>query len=109
MSSKVLLIHVFFKNVYNKRALNQLFLYYIVIDYKIKLIQVNSLNYSLLYQITIKKLLIIKEYLLKNLYKRFIIFNSSFFAFSVLFITKLNSSLYFCINYYKLNSLIKKD
>jgi hypothetical protein len=35
--------------------------------------------------------------------------NSSFFAFPVLFVTKLNSSLRFCVDYYKLNSLTKKD
>jgi hypothetical protein len=35
--------------------------------------------------------------------------SSSFFASSVLFVAKPNSSLRFCVNYYKLNSLTKKD
>jgi hypothetical protein len=58
---------------------------------------------------TTKELLAIKEYLLKNLYKGFIVLNSFFFASPVLFVAKPNSSLCFCVNYYKLNSLIKKD
>jgi hypothetical protein len=58
---------------------------------------------------TIKELLAVKEYLLKNLYKGFIMFNSSFFAFPMLFVVKPNSSLRFYIDYHKLNSLTKKN
>jgi hypothetical protein len=58
---------------------------------------------------TIKELFAVKEYLLENLYKGFIILNSSFFVSPVLFVAKPNSSLRFCVDYYKLNSLIKKD
>jgi hypothetical protein len=82
---------------------------YTAIDHKIKLTQANNLSYSLLYQITTKKLLVIKEYLLKNLYKGFIVFSSFFFVFFVFFVAKPNNSLCFCIDYYKLNSLTKKD
>jgi hypothetical protein len=57
---------MFFRDVYNKRALDQLLLRRIAINYKIKLTQANSLNYSLLYQIITKELLTIKEYLLKT-------------------------------------------
>jgi hypothetical protein len=100
---------VSFKDVCDKKALDQLLLRYTTINHKIKLTQANSLSYSLLYRITTKKLLAIKEYLLKNLYKGFIILSSSLFAFFVLFVAKLNSSLCYCIDYYKLNSLTKKD
>jgi hypothetical protein len=58
---------------------------------------------------TTKELLTIKEYLWENLYKGFIMLNSIFFVSSVLFVVKFNNSLCFCINYYKLNNLIKKD
>jgi hypothetical protein len=58
---------------------------------------------------TTEELLAVKEYLLKNLYKGFIVLSSSPFASPVLFITKPNSSLRFCVNYCKLNSLTKKD
>jgi hypothetical protein len=100
---------VSFKDVCDKRALNQLFLYHTAVNHKIKLTQANSLSYSLLYQITIKKLFTVKEYLLENLYKGFIVFSSFFFVFSVFFVIKLNNSLCFCVDYYKLNSLTKKD
>jgi hypothetical protein len=58
---------------------------------------------------TTKELLAVKEYLLENLHKGFIMLNSSPFVSPVLFVAKPNSSLRFCVNYYKLNSLIKKD
>jgi hypothetical protein len=58
---------------------------------------------------TTEELLAVKEYLLKNLYKRFIVPSSSFFASLILFVAKPNSSLRFCVNYRKLNSLTKKD
>jgi hypothetical protein len=61
---------MFLRDVYNKRALDQLLLRYITINHKIKLTQANNLSYSLLYQITTKKLLIVKEYLLKKISQR---------------------------------------
>jgi hypothetical protein len=100
---------MFFKNVWDKRALDQLFLRCTAVDYKIELTQANSLSYSLLYRIITEKLLAVKEYLLENLYKRFIMFSSSPFAFPMFFVVKPNNSLRFCVDYRKLNSLIKKD
>jgi hypothetical protein len=58
---------------------------------------------------TTEELLAVKEYLLENLYKGFIMLSSSLFAFPVLFVAKPNSSLRFCVDYRKLNSLTKKD
>ena len=58
---------------------------------------------------TTKELLAVKEYLLDNLYKGFIAPSSSPFASLVLFVSKLGRGLCFYINYYKLNSIIKKD
>jgi hypothetical protein len=58
---------------------------------------------------TTEELLAVKEYLLKNLHKGFIVFNSSFFTSSVLFVAKPNNSLRFCVDYRKLNSLTKKN
>jgi hypothetical protein len=100
---------VSFRDVCDKRASDQLSLCCTAVNHKIKLTHVNSLSYSLLYQITTKELLAIKEYLLENLYKGFIMLSSSFFASPVLFVAKPNNSLCFCVNYYKLNSLTKKD
>jgi hypothetical protein len=58
---------------------------------------------------TTEKLFAVKEYLLENLYKGFIVLSSFLFASPVLFVVKPNSSLRFYVNYYKLNSLTKKD
>ena len=58
---------------------------------------------------TTKELLVVKEYLLKNLHKGFIVLSSSPFTSPVLFVAKPNSGLYFCVDYYKLNSLTKRD
>jgi hypothetical protein len=100
---------MFFRDVCDKRALDQLLLRCTAVNHKIKLTQANSLSYSLLYRITTEKLLVVKEYLLENLYKGFIMLSSSPFVSPVLFVVKLNSSLRFCVDYYKLNSLTKKD
>jgi hypothetical protein len=98
-----------FRDVCNKRALDQLLLRYTAVDHKIELTQANNLSYSPLYQMTTKELFAVKEYLLKNLHKGFIVPSSSSFACPVLFVAKPNSSLRFCVNYRKLNSLTKKD
>ena len=58
---------------------------------------------------TIKELFMIKEYLFNNLYKGFIMPSSSLFASLMLFVAKPNGGLRFCVDYYKLNSLTKKD
>jgi hypothetical protein len=98
-----------FRDVCDKRALDQLFLCHTVIDHKIELTQANSLSYSLLYRMTTKELLTVKEYLLENLHKGFIMLSSSFFASFMFFVAKPNNSLRFCVDYRKLNSLTKKD
>jgi hypothetical protein len=56
-----------------------------------------------------EKLKIVKKYLENNLKKRFIVANRSFFASSVMFMKKTNESLRFCVDYKKLNQLIKKN
>ena len=52
---------------------------------------------------TIKKLETVKQYLLDNLYKRFIKSSQSLFTALVLFIKKSNRSLQFYIDFQKLN------
>jgi hypothetical protein len=98
-----------FRDVCDKRASDQLPLRRTAVDHKIKLTQANSLSYSLLYRMTTKKLLAVKEYLLENLHQGFIVLSSSSFVSPVLFVAKPNGSLRFCVDYYKLNSLTKKD
>ena len=55
------------------------------------------------------KLQKIKEYLEENLKKKFIIFSKASFASSILFVEKKDDSLHFCMNYQKLNALIKRN
>ncbi len=55
------------------------------------------------------KLLEIKKYLKKNFKKDFINSSSTFFAFLVLFVAKLNEELRFYVNYRKLNALICRN
>jgi hypothetical protein len=58
---------------------------------------------------TTEELFTVKEYLLENLYKGFIVLSSFSFVSPVFFVAKPNGSLRFCVDYRKLNSLTKKD
>ena len=58
---------------------------------------------------TTEELIAIKEYLLENLHKGFIILSNTPFASLILFVSMPNRGLRFYIDYRKLNSIIKKD
>ena len=51
----------------------------------------------------------VKKYLKDNLNKDFIQISSVLIVFSMLFVQKLKEELRFCINYRKLNAIIKKN
>ncbi len=55
------------------------------------------------------KLQKIKEYLEENLKKKFITLSKASFASLILFVKKKDDSLCFCVNYWKLNALIKRN
>ncbi len=55
------------------------------------------------------KLQKIKKYLEENLKKKFITLSKASFASSILFVEKKDDSLRFCVNYRKLNALIKRN
>ena len=55
------------------------------------------------------KLQKVKKYFKKNLKKKFINFNSTFYVLFVLFVVKLNKSLQFYIDYRKFNVAIKQN
>jgi len=55
------------------------------------------------------KLQKIKKYLKKNLKKKFITLSKALFTSLILFVEKKDDSLRFCMNYQKLNALIKRD
>ena len=58
---------------------------------------------------TTEELAAIKEYLLENLHKGFIVPSNTPFASPVFFVSKPNRGLRFYIDYWKLNSIMKKD
>ncbi len=76
-------------------------------DHKIELIDKRISSWSHLYHMSDYKLQKMKNYLIKHLNKDFISFSSASYASLILFIEKKDDSLRFCINYRKLNALIK--
>ncbi len=55
------------------------------------------------------KLQKIKKYLNENLFKEFIISSKASYFSLVLFILKANEDLWFCVDYRKLNAIIKRN
>jgi hypothetical protein len=79
------------------------------IDHKIVLDQENSLGFSPLYHMSLAELQTVKQYLLDNLNKGFIVPSQAPYASPVLFVKKPNGGLRFCIDYRKLNAITRKD
>jgi hypothetical protein len=79
------------------------------INHKIKLIQDNSLKSYYLNKYSVEELEAIHDYLFANLAKDFIISSQVLFVSLVLFARKSNRLLWFCVDYYKLNALTKKN
>ncbi len=69
----------------------------------------SDLKFYLLYRILAEELKVIKKYLVENLDKGFIKSSQVLFIALILFVKKPDRSLYFYIDYRKLNLLIKKD
>ena len=86
------MINVFFKSTSNELTLHREH------DYKIKIKKINF-----------RKLDFVKKYFENNLKKEFIIVNYAFCLSSILLIKKSNDKLKFCVNYRKLNQMIKKN
>ncbi len=78
-------------------------------DHKIELIDEETSSRSKLYQMFNHKLQKIKKYLIKHLNKEFIFFSFASYISLILFIEKKDESLRFCVNYRKLNALIKRN
>ncbi len=78
-------------------------------DHKIELIDEEMFSWSRLYQMFDHKLQKIKKYLINHLNKEFIFFSFASYVSLILFIEKKDESLRFCVNYRKLNALIKRD
>ncbi len=108
LKKKLLIVYHDFLNVFDREKTTQLLLHRSY-DYKIELEDESQSSRSQLYLISSHKLQKIKKYLEKNLKKKFITLSKASFASSILFIEKKDDSLCFCMNYWKLNALIKRD
>ncbi len=78
-------------------------------DHKIELIDEKMSSRSRLYHMSDYKLQKMKNYLIEHLNKNFISSSSTSYASLILFIEKKDDSLRFCVDYRKLNALIKRD
>ncbi len=95
-------------DVFDQAMINQLSSHRIY-DHKIELIDEKMSSRSRLYQMFDHKLQKIKKYLIKHLNKEFIFFSFASYVSLILFTEKKDESLRFCVNYRKLNALIKRD
>jgi len=78
-------------------------------DHKIELTDEETSSRSRLYQMFDHKLQKVKKYLIDHLNKEFIFFSFASYVSLILFVEKKDDSLRFCIDYRKLNALIKRD
>ncbi len=97
-----------FLNVFDRAQLNKLFSHRFY-DHKIELISDSTSSCCWAYQMFSVKVLKVKKYLNKNLSKKFITFSQIFYFFLVLFALKANEDLWFCVNYWKLNVIFKRN
>jgi len=95
-------------DIFDQAMINQLSLHRFY-NHKIELINEETSSRSRLYQMFDHKLQKIKKYLIEHLNKEFIFFSFASYVSLILFIEKKDDSLRFCINYRKLNALIKRD
>jgi hypothetical protein len=66
-------------------------------------------EYVSLYSLSEDELLLMKKYLKKHLNKEFIESSTTSYVSSILFAKKLEKGLRFCVDYRKLNAIIKKN
>jgi len=95
-------------DVFDQAMINQLSSHRFY-DHKIELIDEETSSRSRLYQMFDHKLQKVKKYLINHLNKEFIFFSFASYVSLILFIEKKDDSLRFCVDYRKLNALIKRD
>ncbi len=108
LKKKLLIVYHDFLNVFDKEKTTQLLLHWSY-NHKIELEEESQFSRSQLYFMLSHKLQKIKEYLEENLKKKFITLSKASFASSILFVEKKDNSFRFCVNYRKLNALIKRN
>jgi len=95
-------------DMFDRAMINQLLSHHFY-NHKIELIDEETFLRSRLYQMFDHKLQKIKKYLIDHLNKEFIFFSFASYISLILFIEKKDESLRFCIDYRKLNALIKRN
>ncbi len=108
LKKKLSIVYHNFLNVFDREKTIQLSSHQSY-DHKIELKDENQSSRSWLYLMSSHKLQKIKKYLEKNLKKKFITLSKASFTSSILFIEKKDDSFRFCVNYRKLNTLIKRN
>jgi hypothetical protein len=78
-------------------------------NHRIELKKEKIHEYALLYNMSEKELLLMKKYLQKYLNKNFIELSTASYASFILFAMKSDEEFRFCVNYRKLNAIIKKN
>ena len=96
------LINVFFKITFDELTSQKEY------DHKIVIKENQKLNHSFLRKMSFRKLNFVKKYLENNLKKEFIIVSRVFCFSSILLIQKSSEELKFCVDYRRLNQMIKK-
>lgn len=97
-----------FLDIFSKKNFNILF-FYQKYDYKIILEEQQKHSNILLYKMLLQELNAIKHYLDLYLGKVFIQISLALYLSLFFFIKKLEIGIGFCIDYQKLNAIIKKD
>ncbi len=99
-----------FLNVFSKKKANVLSSHK-KHDHRIELLFEKKKNheYAFLYNLSKEELQLIKKYFKKHLNKDFIESSTALYASSILFVKKSNDKLRFCVDYKKLNVIIKKN
>ena len=98
-----------FEIVLNLKKVDKLFSHRFY-DHKIELIEdLTQLFRSRVYFLSFKKFEILQKYLHENLQKEFINSNKTFYVSFILFVVKSNDQLRLCVNYRKLNVIIKRN
>ncbi len=97
-----------FLDVFDRAQADKLFSHCFY-NHKIELISDSTSSHYWVYQMFSVKLLKVKKYLNENLLKRFITLSQILYFFSVLFALKANEDLWFCVNYWKLNVIFKRN
>jgi len=97
-----------FLNVFDQAQANKLLSHHSY-DYKIKLTSDVTSFCCWAYWMFLYKFQKVKKYLNENLFKEFIISSKVFYFSLILFILKANEDLQFCIDYWKLNVIIKRN